>query len=131
MEPWNLGTLEPWNLGTLDSWNLLTFATSNLRTFESLNLRTFEPSNLLTFETLNLRTFKPLNLRTLKEIFSNITGKHQTSAENLFFAVYVDASEMCNTLAFQLGTTSTVTRAWTIKVIKWSRMGQHYKCITT
>jgi len=33
--------------------------------------------------------------------------------------MYVDASEMCNTLAFQLGTTSTVTRAWTIKISQY------------
>ena len=32
------------------------------------------------------------------------------------FLVYMDSSEMCNELAFNIGTTTTVTRSWTIKV---------------
>ena len=28
----------------------------------------------------------------------------------------MDSSEMCNELAFNIGTTTTVTRSWTIKV---------------
>ena len=31
-------------------------------------------------------------------------------------SVYVDASEMCNNLAFQLGTSNDVMKQWTIKV---------------
>jgi len=34
--------------------------------------------------------------------------------------MYVDASEACNTLSFQLGTTSSPTRSWTIKVSQYS-----------
>ena len=34
----------------------------------------------------------------------------------IFFLVYMDSSEMCNELAFNIGTTTTVTRSWTIKV---------------
>ena len=36
---------------------------------------------------------------------------------SLLSIVYVDSSEMCNELAFQIGSgTSTVTRSWSIKV---------------
>ena len=37
-----------------------------------------------------------------------------------FFSVYVDASDMCNDLGFNLGSTgSTVTRSWTIKITQY------------
>ena len=39
---------------------------------------------------------------------------------NPLCTVYVDASDSCNQLAFILGTTSTTTRQWSIKVTQYS-----------
>ena len=33
--------------------------------------------------------------------------------------MYLDSSEMCNELAFNIGTTTTVTRSWTIKITQY------------
>ena len=40
--------------------------------------------------------------------------------DEFFLSVYVDASDMCNDLGFNLGSTgSTVTRSWTIKITQY------------
>ena len=48
----------------------------------------------------------------------------------LFIIVYVDSSDRCNDLSFQLGGTATgvtaiPTRKWSIKVIKRSILGKY------
>lgn len=43
------------------------------------------------------------------QICGTNTGEH----------MYLDSSEMCNELAFNIGTTTTVTRSWTIKITQY------------
>ena len=58
------------------------------------------------------------HLKTLSKLPKGMTCLHIL---NFVFAVYVDASQACNLLSFQLGTTGigTVipTRSWSLKVI--------------
>lgn len=64
----------------------------------------------------------PFVVSTLANIVRNNKQQKFASVHEFFTKVYVDASNSCNQLAFQLASAAatTITRSWSIKVTQYS-----------